>query len=100
MVKGYLIALVKMTNKEDFVGNYSSKVADIFAQFDGKVLVRSPSATHHEGRQFDVHVIAEFPSVGKATQALESPGYTAIKPHRLSNSDIKYGSFMLVPGLK
>lgn len=100
MVKGYVIALVKMTNKEDFMGNYVSKVAEVFADFEGKFLVRSPIASHHEGRQFDVHVIAEFPSVEKATQALESTGYKAIKPHRVNNSDVEYGSFMLVPGLE
>jgi uncharacterized protein (DUF1330 family) len=99
MSKGYIIVFVKMTNKEDFMGNYASKVADIFAQFDGKFIVRTPSVSHHEGRQFDLHVIAEFPSLKKATEALESPGYKAILPHRKKNSNVEYGSFMLVPGL-
>ena len=99
MSKGYIIVFVKMTNKEDFMGNYVSKVADVFADFEGKFLVRSPIASHHEGRQFDLHVIAEFPSLKKATEALESPGYKAILPHRKKNSNVEYGSFMLVSGL-
>ena len=66
----------------------------------GRFLVRTPDVTHHEGRQFDVHVIAEFPSVAKATEALESDEYKSIVAHRTDNSDTEYGSFMLVEGLE
>ena len=99
MTKGYIIALAKLTNKEEFMGNYGSKVADVFAKFDGKFIARTPISSHHEGRQFDVHVLVEFPSVEKATAALDSAEYNAIKAHRVNNSDVEYGSFMLVPGL-
>ena len=100
MAKGYLIALVKMTNPDNFMANYGSVVADVFAKFDGRFLVRTPDVTHHEGRQFDVHVIAEFPSVEKATEALGSDEYKSIKAHRTDNSDTEYGSFMLAEGLE
>ncbi len=100
MAKGYLIALVKMTNPEKFMANYGSVVADVFAKFDGRFIVRTPNVTHHEGRQFDVHVIAEFPSVEKVAEALESDEYKSIKAHRTDNSDTKYGSFMLAKGLE
>jgi len=99
MPKGYVIGLVKMTNKEHFRDNYSATVADVFAQFGGQFIVKTADCTYQEGRQFDRHVIAEFPSLEKATQALESPEYKAIKPHRVNNSDIDYGSFMLVQGV-
>ena len=99
MTKGYLIAFVKMTNEDDFKTNYSAKVADVFAQFEGTFIVLTGSTSHHEGRQFDRHVIVEFPSLAKATQAIESSEYKAIKPHRINNSDAEYGSFMLVPGV-
>ena len=100
MAKGYLIALVKMTNPANFMANYGSVVADVFAKFDGRFLVRTPDVTHHEGRQFDVHVIAEFPSVEKAAEALGSNEYKSIKAHRTDNSDTAYGSFMLAEGLE
>ena len=100
MAKGYLIAMVKMTNPDNFMANYGSVVADVFAQFDGRFLVRTPHVTHHEGRQFDVHVIAEFPSIEKATEAVESDEYKSIVAHRTDNTDTEYGSFMLAEGLE
>ena len=100
MAKCYLIALVKMTNPDNFMTNYGTVVADVFAKFDGRFLVRTPNVTHHEGRQFDIHVIAEFPSVEKATEALGSDEYKSIKAHRTDNSDTEYGSFMLAEGLE
>ena len=99
MAKGYLIALVKMTNPDNFMTNYGSVVADVFAKFDGRFLVRTPKVTHHEGRQFDIHVIAEFPSIERAEAALGSDEYQSIKAHRIDNSDTEYGSFMLAEGL-
>ena len=60
MAKGYLIALVKMTNPANFMANYGSVVADVFAKFDGRFLVRTPDVTHHEGRQFDVTSLQSF----------------------------------------
>ena len=99
MSKGYLIALVKMTNAENFTGHYGAKVAEVLAQFDGTFLVKTPNSSHHEGRQFDRHVIVEFPSLEQATKAIESLEYKSIQPHRVNNSDVDYGTFMLVPGV-
>ena len=47
MAKGYLIAMVKMTNPDIFMANYGSVVADVFTKFDGRFLVRTPNVTHH-----------------------------------------------------
>jgi len=99
MTKAYLIALVKFHDKEKFKADYGSKVADVFASFGGHFLVRTPAVTHHEGRTFDMHVVAEFPNIEKANEALESDAYKAIKPHRVGNSDVEYGSFLLAEGL-
>ena len=38
MAKGYLIALVKMTNPDNFMTNYGAVVADVFAKCDGRFL--------------------------------------------------------------
>ena len=99
MPKGYLVGLVKITNQDDFTANYSTKVESVFAPFGGKFIVRTDSTSHHEGRHCDRYVIVEFPSLEQATQAVESPASQAIKPHRVNNSDIDYGSFMLLPGV-
>ena len=56
-------------------------------------------AEHKEGRAFDLHVIAEFPSRDKANEALGSAEYLAIKPHRIGNIDMDYGSFVVVEGV-
>ena len=100
MSKGYLIALVKINNSDSFSNNYGSVVGDIFAKFNGRILVRTPNVSFHEGRQFDLHVIAEFPSIEKATEALESDEYKSIQNHRIDNIDTEYGSFMLAEGLE
>ena len=42
----------------------------------------------------------EFPSIEKATEALESDEYKSIVAHRTDNSDTEYGSFMLLEGLE
>tara|TARA_X000000950_G_C13776958_1_gene603455 strand:+ start:189 stop:491 length:303 start_codon:yes stop_codon:yes gene_type:complete len=99
MSKGYLIALVKVTNPDEFSKNYGSVVADVFAPFGGRFLVRTPNVTHHEGRKFDLHVVVEFPSIEKATEALDSDEYKSIQDHRTGNIDTEYGSFMLAQGM-
>ena len=45
-----------------------------------------------------MHVIAEFPSLDKANKALESKEYLDIKKHRAGNSDIDYGTFVVIEG--
>ena len=99
MAKAYIMALVKFTNKEQFMSDYGSKVADVFKPFGGHFLARTSTGTHHEGRPFDIHVIAEFPSLEKANEALESKEYLDIKKHRVGNSDTDYGTFVVVEGL-
>jgi len=99
MAKAYIMALVKFTNKEQFMADYGSKVADVFKPFGGHFLARTPTGTHHEGRPFDIHVIVEFPTLAKANEALESQEYLDIKKHRVGNSDIDYGTFVVVEGL-
>ena len=100
MAKAYIMALVKFTDKEQFMTDYASKVANVFAPYDGRFLARTPVATHHEGRSFDIHVIVEFPSLEKANEALESDEYLAIKKGRTGNSDTEYGTFLVVDGLQ
>ena len=43
-------------------------------------------------------VVAEFPSLEKANEALESKEYLDIKKHRVGNSDIDYGTFVVIEG--
>ena len=100
MAKAYIMALVRFTDRDSFLQNYAAKVADVFSNYDGHFLVRNPEASHKEGRPFDIHVIAEFPSLEKANEALESAEYLEIKKHRVGNSDTEYGTFVVVEGLQ
>ena len=70
-----------------------------YPALSGHFLVRNPEDSHKEGRPFDIHVIAEFPSLEKANEALESAEYLEIKKHRVGNSDTEYGTFVVVEGL-
>ena len=65
MAKAYIMAFVKFTDKDSFLQNYASKVADVFSKYVGHFLARNPEALHKKGRPFDIHVIAEFPSLEK-----------------------------------
>ena len=99
MANAYIMALVKFTDKDSFLQNYASKVADVFSKYDGHFLVRNPATSDKEGRPLDIHVIAEFPSLEKANEALEIPDYLQIKKHRVGNSDTEYGTFVVLEGL-
>ena len=99
MAKGYLIAHVKVTNEAAFKKHYSAKVVEVLSQYGGKFLVVTDQALHHEGRPCDRHVVVEFDSLAADETAIQSKEYLALKAHRVNNSDIDYGSFMLVPGV-
>jgi len=58
------------------------------------------SVKHSEGRKLDIYVIAKFPSIEKATEAVESNDYKAISDHRANNNDIEYGFFLIAEGLQ
>ena len=45
-----------------------------------------------------MHVIEEFPSLEKANEALESKEYLDIKKHRAENSDIDFGTSVVIEG--
>ena len=45
-----------------------------------------------------MHVIAEFPSLEKANDALETKEDLDIKKHRVENSDIDFGTFVVIEG--
>ena len=98
MANAFLMGVYYFSNQELFTADYGSKIADVFKLFGGHFLARTPIGTHHEGRPFDMHVIAEFPSLEKANEALASKEYLDIKKHRVGNSDIDYGTFVVIEG--
>ena len=44
MSKGFLVALLKLTNKERFVNEYATKVPAIIEEFGGRIVARTPNA--------------------------------------------------------
>ena len=60
MSKGYVVALLKLTNKEHFVNDYATKVPAIIEEFGGRIVARTPNAHFREGKEFSLHVVVEF----------------------------------------
>lgn len=50
MAKGYIVALLKFTNKEQFIENYATKITPLIEAHGGRFLVRTPEAHFTEGR--------------------------------------------------
>ena len=83
---GYVIAIVDVTNTEDYQ-EYARQVPATIAQYGGRYLVRSGKSDVREGEWSGTRtVILEFPSLARALEWYDSPEYTALRPIRQANS--------------
>ena len=98
MAKGYVIGLIKFTNQQQFIENFASKIGAIIQSGGGRFLSRTPAAHFSEGREFDLHVIAEFDEFDRAKALLQSKEWKDMQQHRRAHSDPEYGAFMLIEG--
>ncbi|SUZ65999.1 uncharacterized protein METZ01_LOCUS18853 [marine metagenome] len=101
MPKAYVMIHLEITNREEFVSGFSSKIPDLLAEFGGKPLVRS-GGPNSEGvtvlrlenqvtdRQADIHAIFEFPDKESALAWYDSDQYKAILPARTDNTANTY----------
>lgn len=96
MSKGYMIGLIKFTNKQQFIENFASKIGALIQSSGGRFLSRTPESHFSEGREFDLHVIVEFDELGRAKALLKSEKWKDMQQHRRAHSDTEYGSFMLI----
>ena len=98
MAKGYIVALLKFTNQEQFIENYANMIPSVLEAHGGRFLVRTPVSHFGEGREYSLHVIVEFESFNQAQEMMNSEDFKKLTPHRHGNTDHAASSFMLLEG--
>lgn len=83
----YIVAQLKFTHREIY-DRYQARFADVFRQFNGRVLVADERPQLLEGDwPRDKIVILEFPDAAAAMAFHESPAYAAIAVDRKAGAD-------------
>ena len=75
MPKGYWVTIYRKINDPAKLAAYAELAPKATAPFGGKYLARATASMAYEAGLKDRIVISEFPSVEKAREAYESPGY-------------------------
>ena len=86
MPKGYLIAHIRVRDKEAFEEFKKLSGAAIKAH-NGKVLVRNPTPDHREGGAQGLAIVIEFQSIAAARGFYESDAYCEARAIRENISD-------------
>ena len=81
MPKGYLVANIRVKDKEKFAA-FSGMAAPVIKAHGGKVLARGPGAERHEGSVEGIVMMIEFESVDTARTFYLSDEYQAAKAVR------------------
>ena len=81
MNKGYLLAHLRVHNKEGFE-KFRQMAGPTIAEYGGKVLVREPDPDVREGKNLGIALIIEFESIDIARKFYESEKYQAAKAVR------------------
>ena len=96
MAKGYLIANIRVHDKEVFE-KFKLMSTPLISEFGGKLLVRTPEVDRREGDVTGLVVMLEFPNIEMARTFYESESYTAAKLVREGGSST---DLCLVEGLE
>jgi len=92
-VKGYVIAIVDVTNAAGYA-EYSKQVPATIAKYGGRYLVRGGKTEVREGEWAGPRtVILEFPSLARALEWYDSPEYKPLRPVRQANSTAQIAFF-------
>ena len=81
MPKGYLVANIRIKDKEKFAA-FSGMAAPVIKAHGGKVLARGPGAERHEGSVEGIVMMIEFESIDTARTFYLSDEYQAAKAVR------------------
>jgi len=81
MARGYLVAHIRVHNKEGFE-KFKEMSGPAIADYGGKVLVRNPNPVVREGTGSGVAIVIEFESFKAAQRFYESTEYTAAREVR------------------
>lgn len=95
MAKGYLIAHIRVQDKEAFE-EFKQLSGPAIKAHNGKVLVRNPNPDHREGAAQGLAIVIEFESLQAAQAFYESEAYSRARAvrERISETDL-----VLVEGL-
>ena len=81
MPKGYLVANIRVKDKEKFAA-FSGMAAPVIKAHGGKVLARGPGAERHEGTVEGIVMMIEFENIDAARRFYLSDEYQAAKAVR------------------
>ena len=81
MNKGYLVAHLRVHNKEGFE-KFKQMAGPTIAEYGGKVLVREPNPDVREGENLGIALVIEFENIDIARKFYESEKYQAAKAIR------------------
>ena len=81
MTKGYLVAHLRVHDKEEFE-KFRQMAGPTIAAYGGKVLVREPNPDVREGKISGIALVIEFESIETARKFYESEKYQAAKAVR------------------
>tara|TARA_R110002051_G_scaffold83650_2_gene148271 strand:+ start:1890 stop:2177 length:288 start_codon:yes stop_codon:yes gene_type:complete len=95
MAKGYLVAHIRVHDKEGFA-RFRSMSGPAIVDYGGKVLARNPSPEHREGALRGTTILIEFDDIDAARRFYESDTYTAARKVREAASE---ADLMLVEGI-
>ena len=95
MAKGYLVAHIRVRDKEGFE-KFAQMSGPAISEYGGKVLVRNPAPEAREGSVSGIAIVIEFESLDSARKFYESEKYTAARKVRQLAADT---DLILVEGL-
>ena len=95
MAKGYLVAHIRVHDKEGFE-KFKEMSGPVISEYGGKVLVRNPSPDVREGSDSGLAIVIEFESIEGARNFYESDKYTKARAVRELASDTE---LILVEGM-
>ena len=81
MAKGYLVAHIRVHDKEGFE-KFKEMSGPVISEYGGKVLVRNPSPDVREGSDSGLVIVIEFESIEGARKFYESDKYTEARAVR------------------
>ena len=96
MAKGYLVANIRVQDKEKFA-SFSGMAGPVIKAHRGKVLAKGPNAERHEGELTGNVMMIEFENIETARKFYFSEEYQAAKAIRDECSET---DLMLIEGIE
>ena len=81
MAKGYLVAHIRVHDKDGFE-NFKAMSGPVISEYGGTVLVRNPNPEIREGDESGIAIIIEFENIEGARKFYESDKYTEARAVR------------------